>query len=794
MVWIAVTVLASVLVCATVVALYLFQGRTLAHTTSVISDLHQARIDLYQGFTHATLGETGGSPWHRERGPVLMEQGIAEFRRVLAQLADTGARQALEAELRQFVALVQQTAAGPGTEAELGAAFHRLDGLAQQAELRARTDLQALGQVQAKAFWTMLSLLSCLLALIGLGAVRSGRREAAAMAALRESETRFRQLAESIREVFWLSDSDKRELFYVSPAYQSIWGRSPAALMRQPQSWLESVHPDDRDRVRGRLATQPEGGYDEEYRVVRPDGSICWIRDRAFPVCDAGGRVYRIAGVAEDITARKQAESRLHESERRLRDIIDLVPHAIYAKDGEGRYLLANRATAARLGCRPEDLLGRRPEEFGLDADDAAEDRRVDAKVLCTGTRYDAPAVRRRFRDATVEFAFSKVPFSFGGSGVDSVLGVSTDITELKQTEARLKETVALLQATFQSTDNGVMVTGRDGTLLLWNERLVELLGSRTALASGQEAVVLAAVAADGRCPIVGGVLKPVVRRPDGSWLESCAQPMVVDGSPAGRVWTFRDVTARERALADAQSREQELEARVHERTRELAQAYAQLQSFSDAVSHDLRAPLSAIAAFGQAALRQYGDQLEPQARHYMERVVAASRQMQDMIHGLLELSRHARAPVHRRALDLGAMAWEAYELQAAAAGRRRVELKIEDNLCGSGDPVLVATLLQNLIGNALKYSRHRDPARIEVGMCREGSTPHFFVRDNGAGFDPHAADRLFKPFSRLHSASEFEGYGIGLATASRIVALHGGRIWAEGAPEQGATFRFTLE
>jgi signal transduction histidine kinase len=268
---------------------------------------------------------------------------------------------------------------------------------------------------------------------------------------------------------------------------------------------------------------------------------------------------------------------------------------------------------------------------------------------------------------------------------------------------------------------------------------------------------------------------------------------MRIDGRPAGRVWSFRDVSERERALHDAQAREQELERRVQERTADLAQAYADLQTFSDAVSHDLRAPLAAVDTFADTVLRKYGDDLPPQARHYLQRVLAGAASMKDMIEGLLELSRHARAPVLRRPLDLGRMAREAFDVQAQSLAGRCVHFTVAEDLHCSGDPVLVATLLQNLVGNAIKYSRGRDPARIEVGVAEEGAERRFYVRDNGAGFDPAYAARLFKPFSRLHGADEFEGHGIGLATVSRIVARHGGRVWAEGAEGEGATFWFTL-
>ncbi len=326
-----------------------------------------------------------------------------------------------------------------------------------------------------------------------------------------------------------------------------------------------------------------------------------------------------------------------------------------------------------------------------------------------------------------------------------------------------------------------MLVAGPDGRLLLWNERLLELPGGQAGIAQATEAAVLAAVALQEAPPAGAVPASRVVRRPDGSYVETHWQPMMIEARSAGRVWSFRDVTERERALADAQTREQELERRVQERTADLAQAYADLQTFSDAVSHDLRAPLAAVDTFADTVLRQYGDGLAPQARHYLERVVAGAGSMKDMIEGLLELSRHARAPVHRQPLDLSRMAHEAFELQAQTLAGRRVEFVVAEGLVCSADPVLVATLLQNLIGNALKYSRQRDPARIEVGARQAGSERQFYVRDNGAGFDPAYADRLFKPFSRLHGAHEFEGHGIGLATVSRIVARHGGRIWARG-------------
>lgn len=786
-VWVALTLASTLLVSGAVVAMYVVQDQALAAATGIVRELRQGRIDLYQGFLHAVLARGEASPWERGRGLALMQQGVAELRGALKKVDDpTGQR--LQEKLAQFAAVLGRAGAPDARrEVELRLAFYDLDLAAQRVDRQLRAELESLRRRLAAVFWGVLVLSSAMLTLVSIGAVRSGRREAAAMAARRESEERFRLLFDHSPQPVVVHTGGIIELANAAALAMMGVQRQQDVIGRQLLDFVDASRRRQSAATLARLAAEPGVAPIATLPARRPDGTP--LRLEVTTASFRQGNVMRMLTAMRDVTERRVARLALRDSARRLRDVIDLVPHAIYAKDAEGRYLLANRTTARYLGREPHELLGRRPDELGLDAAGAERDREVDHEVLHTQRRRDGEVVRR-FHGEEIAFAFSKIPFSFGGQVADAVLGVSTDISGLKRAEAQLKESLALLQATLQATDNGVLVAAPDGGLLLWNDRMVALLGGPEDLLRDDLPAVLAAFGAQREA----GAVQQVGRRADGRFIESHAEPMRIDGTQAGWVWTFRDVTEREQAFADAQAREQELEARVQERTRAMAQAYAELQSFSDAVSHDLRAPLAAIDAFAQALLYKYAADLPPPVRRHVERILASSANMRAMIHGLLELSRHARAPVHRRPLDLGAMARQAYELQASELGERRVDFEVEEGLQASGDPVLVATLLQNLVGNALKYSRDRDPARIRVGRGSADGGPCFFVRDNGAGFDPAYADRLFKPFSRLHQASEFEGHGIGLATASRIVARHGGRIWAEGAPGQGATFCFTLE
>jgi signal transduction histidine kinase/PAS domain-containing protein len=251
-----------------------------------------------------------------------------------------------------------------------------------------------------------------------------------------------------------------------------------------------------------------------------------------------------------------------------------------------------------------------------------------------------------------------------------------------------------------------------------------------------------------------------------------------------------------ERAAADRELREltATLEARVAARTSELARANEELEAFSYSVSHDLRGPVRAVDAHAAMLLEEADGALDAVARRHIDRIVQAARRMRDLINGLLQLARLSHQPRTLQIVDLSQLATHVIELLQERDRDRQVEFVCAPGMRASTDPTAIGVVLTNLLENAWKYSSRLAHARIELGVQREGIATIYFVRDNGAGFDMQHARRLFKPFQRLHAPGDYPGTGIGLATVERLIQRLGGRVWAESAPEQGATFYFTLE
>lgn len=276
--------------------------------------------------------------------------------------------------------------------------------------------------------------------------------------------------------------------------------------------------------------------------------------------------------------------------------------------------------------------------------------------------------------------------------------------------------------------------------------------------------------------------------KPLGIWIQIRVFP-----SADGLSIYFHDVTERRTAEDRIRQLNESLENRVAERTRELENVNRELESFSYSVSHDLRAPLRAIDGFSSAVVEDFGSSLAPEALEYLGRVRNASKQMGLLIDNLLKLSRVSRAEMKRNEIDLSDLATRAVERLRETGSKHIVDVTIAPGVKAFGDEVLVGAVLENLIGNAWKFTSKTDGARIEFGKTERNGESMYFVSDNGAGFAMQYRDKLFGAFQRLHSLAEFEGTGVGLATVQRIVNRHGGRVDAEGSVGNGATFYFSL-
>ena len=384
--------------------------------------------------------------------------------------------------------------------------------------------------------------------------------------------------------------------------------------------------------------------------------------------------------------------------------------------------------------------------------------------------------------------------------------GFAADITQAKQTEESLRESVKMFRSAMEHAAIGKALVAPDGRWLKVNPALCRIIGysEEELLASDFQSITHPddlEADLDNVHRVLRGEIdtfqmeKRYVHK-DGHiiWaLLSVSLVRSLQGEPRFFISQIQDITDRKRAEREIRRLNTELEDKVQRRTAQLTATNKELEAFAYSVSHDLRAPLRAIDGFSQALSEDYADALDDTGMDYLRRVRAAAQRMAQLIDDLLALSRLSQVDIARRPIDIGSLARQvATDLQQREP-KRQVEWRFPEELLTEGDPQLLRVALENLLGNAWKFTRHRSAAQIEVGRIDKDGVAVFFVRDNGAGFDMAFADKLFGPFQRLHDTRDFEGHGIGLATVQRIIHRHGGRIWAEAAPDHGATFYFSL-
>ncbi len=614
-------------------------------------------------------------------------------------------------------------------------------------------------------------------------------------------------------------DNRTGDPLYWSDEVYRIFGLEPSAFGPSYAAFLDAVPPADRERMDAaqRRALAGEENLNIEHRVVRPDGTVRWVREVGELKRDAMGRVTRLTGTVLDITGIKLAEAESQRSERELRELAQqlaaekarLLEAQAVARIGSWETDLATGAVTWSL--QVHRIFETDPERFSPTHQDFLkrvhpEDRSsVAAAFDAAVANHSTAAIVHRLllpdvRIKWVEERWQVFPDEQGRPR--RAVGMCRDITERTEAELALRASEERFRTLITLAPDALYLHV-DGVVTLANPAMCRLLGAQEpAELVGRSVFDIVhpdfhAMVRERWRLLARHQLAPVANqafvRLDGSVVEVEVSAAQVELGGHVEVQVIaRDITARRQAEDEVRRLNMELEQRVVERTAQLQDANKELEAFSYSVSHDLRAPLRAMNGFAGIVLEDYSEHLPEEGQRFLERIRDGGRRMGELIDDLLAFSRLGRQPITRRTVDMGRLLQEVLE-ELKPQHQSAVEWTIGTLPPAVGDKALLKQVWVNLLSNAIKYSRGRTPAVVEIGCVMVEDAVAYFIRDNGTGFDMQYAHKLFGVFQRLHRADEFEGTGVGLAIVERIIHRHRGRIWADATIDAGATFYFTL-
>ncbi len=611
----------------------------------------------------------------------------------------------------------------------------------------------------------------------------SDLRRMEAADALHASELRYREMFDRSPVPMWVFDDATGSMLAVNESALRQYGYTRDGFLSVRNSDLI---------VDGERGFLPSGLPPYTSRHRRRDGTTFTAEIAAQPIVFDGRKAF--IAMARDISDRNAVE----ELRNWLASIVQFSDDAIIGKALDGTITSWNRAAEALFGYRAEEAIGKSIRIL-IPSDRQEEEDAILAR-LTAGEHVDQFESVRMHRDGTpIDVSISVSPVLDTTGTIIGASKIVRDIRKQKLAEKALHSAEERYRGTLDGMMEGCQIIGFDWRYLYLNDAAAmhgrrqkeDLIGK----------TMMAAYPGIEQTPVFSHLRECMVTRkpsrtqnefvfPDNSrgWFELIIQPVA-----EGIFILSKDITREKEMEIELRNHRDRLEELVTQRTTQLEAANRELEAFSYSVSHDLRAPLRSIDGFSQALLEDYEGQLDVQGKDFLRRVRAASQHMARLIDDMLTLARVTRAELRAETVNLSTMAQSVADELRKGAPDRQVEFYIASEIFVRGDPQLLRVVMDNLLSNAWKYTSRHPQAKIEFGLLNGGRPKTYFVRDDGAGFEKAYVHKLFGAFQRLHSSKEFPGTGIGLATAQRIVHRHGGRIWAEGDVEKGATFYFTL-